>query len=107
NNNIINATKGNDKLEIEKFIYNDKDYLKEFLDKIDIELKQEKLNKLCSSINSNLQSNDENSKENITENIKSNVTLDGDEINFYTIFIKTFIRTSIYKDFNINISIEK
>lgn len=107
NNNIINATKGKDKLNIEKYIYKEKNYLKEFLDLIDKEIKYDTISKICNEIVRIAKNNEEDYKIKIIELIKSYVSLDKDDMNLYTIFIRIFMKTSIYKDLNINIILEK
>lgn len=108
NNDIINSVKThNEKLIIEKYIYKEKNYLKDFLYNLDNELRYEIITKLCDDILRIINKNDEDYKIQIINLIKSTINLENYEINFYNIFIRTFMKSLIFKELNINVSIEK
>ncbi len=108
NNNILNPIKNqNEKLTLEKYIYKEKNYLRDFLYNLDNELRYEIVTKLCDDILRIINKNDEDYKIQIITLIKSTISLENYEINFYNIFIRTFMKSLIFKELNINISIEK
>ena len=108
NNNILNTIKNqNERLTLEKYIYKEKNYLKDFLYNLDNELRYEIMTKLCDDILRIINKNDEDYKIQIITLIKSTISLENYEINFYNIFIRTFMKSLIFKELSINISIEK
>lgn len=108
NNQILNSIKKQEtKISLEKVIYVEKDYLKDFLIKIEEELTDKTIDKLNNDIIKIVKSLNSDYRNEILNTIKSTVNLDNQDINFYTIFIKTLQKSDILTDLNINFIVEE
>ena len=108
NNQILNSIKKQEtKISLEKVIYVEKDYLKDFLIKIEEELTDKTIDKLNNDIIKIVKSLNSDYRSEILNTVKSTVNLDNQDINFYTIFIKTLQKSDILTDLNINFIIEE
>lgn len=108
NNQILNSIKKQEtKISLEKVIYVEKDYLKDFLIKIEEELTDKTIDKLNNDIIKIVKSLNSDYRSEILNTVKSTVNLDNQDINFYTIFIKTLQKSDILTDLNINFIVEE
>lgn len=108
NNQILNSIKKQEtKISLEKVIYVEKDYLKDFLMKIEEELTDKTIDKLNNDIIKIVKSLNSDYRSEILNTVKSTVNLDNQDINFYTIFIKTLQKSDILTDLNINFIVEE